>query len=105
LKTRSKKQEERVAKELGGVTTVGSGCFDFQPHDVMTEQFLCEVKYTGAKSFALNAQYLNSLHKEAMKDDKLMVLVLEFFDPPRGSYAVINYADFLAFKELLEDVH
>jgi hypothetical protein len=95
-------QEKRIAKDLDGRTTVGSGCFDFQPHDVKSNQFLAEAKYTGAKSFALNAAYLASLHVEAKKDGRLMVLVLDFVDPPRGSYAVINYADFLAFNEFME---
>jgi hypothetical protein len=103
VKKRSQKQEQKIAKELGGQTTVASGAFTFQPHDVMTNQFLIEAKYTGAKGYLLNAKYLQSLHDEAKKDGKLMTLILDFVDPPRGSYAIISYADFKAFNEILEE--
>jgi hypothetical protein len=101
--TRSKQQEKRIAKELAGQVVAGSGAFDFQPHDVITDQFLLEAKYTGAKSYSLNAKYLHQFSQEAKKDGKLMALVLDFVDPPRGSYAVITYADFKAFNEMLEE--
>ena len=74
-KKRSKKQERSIAKDVGGDTVIASGALPFWKHDVKSDDFLIEAKFTGAKSFALNARYLETLVDNSFFENRIPALV------------------------------
>jgi hypothetical protein len=99
---RSKKYETKVAKDIsGGFVQPASGALPYWKHDVRGDYWLVEHKYTEAKSFSIKKNYFEEVLKNAFKDDKLPVMIVEFPNKPELKLAVIRYADFLEFDKYL----
>lgn len=93
---RAGKRENRLAKELGGRTTVNSGAA-FHQNDVITDEVEIEDKTTTKGSFTLKADYLLEVEQKC-KVGKMPVLTVHF-ETTGEAYAVIKFAD---FKYLIE---
>jgi hypothetical protein len=99
---RSKKYETRVAKDItGGSVQPASGALPYWKNDVRGDFWLVEHKYTEAKSYSLKKQYFEEVLKNAFKDDRLPVVIVEFPNKPELKLAVIRYEDWLALDEYL----
>lgn len=96
----SKKQESKVAKELGGKRTSNSGATTFQKGDVTTEHFLIECKTTTCTekaSFSIKREWLDKNREEAFAMGKpYNALAFDYGDGKR--YYVI---DEKLFKQLV----
>jgi hypothetical protein len=90
---RSNKQEKKLAKKLGGNTTINSGA-TFSQNDVVSPIFEVEAKTTNKNSFALS---VNDLHKcqERCSHDRIPIMVIEF-EKLGSEYAVIELQTLLS---------
>lgn len=77
VKKKSQVQESRIAKELDGRTTPGSGAFDGLKGDVKTAEFLIEAKRTDKSSISVKKEWLEKIDKEAIDIGKKPALVIE----------------------------
>ena len=92
VKKRSRKQEEQIAKDLGGKPTIASGALYFQKADVRSDIFLCEAKFTDKDKYVLTLQTWEKIRKEALRDR--MRIPLMMIELPEVSLAVLNIDDF-----------
>ena len=76
-KKKSKTQETRVAKELGGRTQPGSGAFEHFKGDVKTPDYLMEAKRTDKNSITVKGEWLSKIDHEAINAGKKPALVIE----------------------------
>ena len=98
----SKKQENKVAKLLGGRVQPNSGATDFRKGDVVTKDMLieCKTSMTEKKSVAIQKEWLEKNQKEAFAMNKRKSAVcFDFGDDTR--YYVI---DEKTFKEMVEEL-
>ena len=99
----SKKQEKKIANDLhGGRVQIASGALPWWKNDVQSEEFLVEAKYTENKSYSLKRVDFEKLNLEAVKLDKIPVMVIEL--KPGLTMAVLRYEDFLAYDEMLSEM-
>jgi hypothetical protein len=63
---RATKQEERLAKLVGGKAQAGSGAVWSAKGDVKQEDYLFENKYTEKESFRLSVELWQEIEKKAM---------------------------------------
>lgn len=99
--TRSKDQERRVARDVGGSTTPASGAFWSHKGDVRSDEFLIEAKYTDRRSIAIRKEIWEKIRKEALIDGRTPVLALEVQD---RRLAVLDWEDFLALLAAARDL-
>lgn len=99
----SKKQETKIARDIGGSTVPGSGCFACFPHDVTSDMFLVEAKYTDAKSYSLKQQSWKELLKNSIKGGKLPVFVIDFRMYGGDRLAVIRWEEFMDYLNRLRE--
>ena len=92
-KKKSKKQEERIAKQIGGKTVIASGALWSCKADVRNDKYLVEAKYTDTNYYTLNVRTWNKIAQEAIKDG-LRVPVM-CIDIKKKSYAVLRVDDFI----------
>lgn len=90
--TRSRQQEERAAKRLGGERTSGSGNGWADKGDVKSSTLLIECKRTDKKQFTLRLAEVRLARAQALAVGKMPVLQVEM-----GSerLAVISWEDLL----------
>lgn len=101
---KSRKLEEKTAKDFqGGRATINSGSIPFWKHDIHSDKFVLEHKYTDSKSYSIKKVYMSSVIEEAFKLGKLPALVVEFTDRPELKLAVIRYEDLVALDRYLND--
>lgn len=93
IKSKSKKQESRIAKQIQGKVTPASGGKWFCKADVRNDKYLVEAKYTDTNYYTLNVRTWNKIAKEAIKDG-LRVPVM-CIDIKKKSYAVLRVDDFI----------
>jgi hypothetical protein len=76
---KSRKQEDRVAKGVGGRRQPGSGALPNPAFkgDVRHDSFLVETKRTDAKSISVKAAWLIKIEAEARMLDKIPALSIE----------------------------
>jgi Holliday junction resolvase len=77
--SRWERAELRVADELGGKLVRGSGR-GARKGDVITDEYLVEVKETGRPFFDVTENMLLKIHQEAMLHERTPVLAIEFHD-------------------------
>ena len=65
---RSRRQEQKTAKETDGRTTPASGSRWHQKADVRSDKFLIECKTTAKDSYRLTAKTWEKIYKEALRD-------------------------------------
>lgn len=93
---RSRGQEQRVAKLVGGKVQPGSGCHWSRPNDVRTVGKLWEMKRTDTKSITVKLSDLESVRERAILNGDNPVMHLEF---GTRRYVVIPEDDYLAYLE------
>lgn len=99
----SKKQETRVAKELGGKRTPNSGATPWVKGDVLTDRFLIECKTATSEkqTFSVPKKWLKALPEEAFADGKdYWSLAFDYGDG--NEYYIIDKKLFKRFKEFIE---
>jgi len=79
---KSKNQEKRLAKKLGGQRQKGSGSQPYSKGDVRTVELLTEAKRTDKKSISIKVQYLDKITKEATSYDCVPAVAIAFEDTP-----------------------
>lgn len=81
-KKRSKHSERDLAEKLGGRVQIASGAinrFDLKA-DVVSEEFLCDDKVCGGKSFSITLKLWKKLSKEAWMNDKRPLMRINFVE-------------------------
>lgn len=99
----SKRQENKVAKQLDGKRTANSGATPFQKGDVMLDDWLieCKTKFNVAKSFSIKREWLDKNKEEAFAMNKSHnALCFDYGNSDR--YYVIDEKTFKEFLELLK---
>lgn len=91
-RSRSGKQETKIAKDLKGHTTVNSGA-TFGQNDVTTDYCEIEAKTTKHSSYTLKV-YDFEIAEKKTKIGKLPIFVIDF-EKDKKSLAVLNYQDLL----------
>lgn len=98
IKKKSKKQESKVAKEIGGKVTIASGALYFQKADIRSEEFLIEAKTTEKSFYSLNIQIWNKIEKEALRDNLRTPLMHIQTNDGKQQFVVMSYNTFLALE-------
>lgn len=101
--SKSRRQEKRLAKELNGFTTPGSGSGSMKG-DVRTTEDMVEAKTTSKTQFTLKLETLRKLEVEAAAVGKRPVLVIQIDDDSplfflHPEWVVLPKHDYLALKE------
>lgn len=101
----SSKQENKVAKSLGGRVTANSGATDFSKGDIRTSKFLleCKTKTTAAKQMAIHKEWILKNRQEAMFMGKPYSAVAFSFGPGEENYYIIDEELFIKLCEVLEN--
>lgn len=79
---KSMKQEDRLAKKLGGRRQKASGALPGNRGDVRMPELLAEAKRTDKKSISIKLSYLEKISKEAVSCDCVPAVAIEFGDTP-----------------------
>lgn len=91
------KQEDRIAKQVGGSVNAGSGAFD-RKGDVRSRFFSIEAKWTGKKSYILKAETLEKILGEALAEGRSPLLQIELNG---RCYAISEWDDALTYFPLV----
>jgi len=88
----SKRQEDAVAKSIGGRTTPNSGATMFAPGDVSNDKYLieCKTKMTHADSISIKKDWLLKLKEEAAFAGKEFEALFFNFGPDEENYVIIS---------------
>jgi Holliday junction resolvase len=100
--SRSRKQEQRIAKVTGGSRNAGSGNGWQRKHDVRSgghEGFLWEMKRTDKKQITIKASDLESVRKIAWQEGRTPVFHIELAG---RSYVLLEESDFLELSQPAE---
>ena len=97
VKKKSKKQEEKIAKDIGGRTTPGSGALWFSKADVRNDKYLIEAKFTDSNKYQLKYETWDKIKREAINDGlRIPVMQIEI----QGSqYALLRVDDLEALAQ------
>ena len=97
IKKKSKKQEEKIAKDIGGRTTPGSGALWFSKADVRNDKYLIEAKFTDSNKYQLKHKTWFKIKREAINDGlRIPVMQIEI----QGSqYALLRVDDLEALAQ------
>lgn len=87
---RSRQQEGRIAKDMGGRVTPGSGNGWATKNDVKTDTLSVEIKYTDAKSYSLKHADLQKAERQALLDGGREFAFIVGFGEKSGQRQVIN---------------
>ncbi|WP_369042201.1 hypothetical protein [Streptomyces sp. Midd1] len=96
----SRDQEKRLARQVGGVTTSGSGNGWAVKNDVRNNKWSIECKTTQASRFGLTNRDLLSAERNALFDMREMAFCIEMCG---RNWVVISVENFLRFLELEAD--
>ena len=102
----SSKQENIVAKDIGGKTTSNSGATPFDKGDISTDKFLieCKTKTSNSDSISIKKEWLEKLKDEALFMKKEHEALIFNFGPDSKNYAIIDIELFNLLKEYLNEV-
>lgn len=95
------KQEKRVAKQVGGRTTIASGQTPIDKGDVRSDTVRVECKYTDKKSYTLKVDDLVKVAAQST-GDQIPLFYIEFRENGEAYY-VVPEAWFLQLLERFED--
>ena len=103
----SKKQENAIAKVIGGKPTPNSGARPYQKGDVSTSghgdnSWLIEAKTctTAKQSFAIKKEWLEMIKKESLEAGKMNYALAFSFGPNQPNYYILSEQK---FKELFDE--
>jgi hypothetical protein len=101
IRIKSDKQEDRLAKMLGGLVNPGSGSGWRKRQDVRSPGYLWEMKRTdNIKSISIRVDALEQLRKHALLDDRIPAMHIEIGN---RKYVLLHEDDFLEISGL-EDI-
>lgn len=88
----SKKQEDAIAKKLGGQRVKNSGATAWQKGDVHLDKWLLEAKTktTSSKSISIQKEWLEKNVKEALFQGKPYTALAFNFGPDEKNYYIID---------------
>ena len=100
----SHRQEQQVAKAVGGKTVPNSGAIKFVAGDVTTDLFLLECKtcMTDKQSFSIKEEWLNKNKEEAFAVGKDYSALVFNFGPDKPNYYIIDEKLFKRLNKFLE---
>ena len=100
----SKKQENKVAKEVNGRRTANSGATTFQKGDVVADDFLieCKTTTTSKSSFSIKREWIEKNEEEAFAMGKTHSVIAFSFGESEPNYYVLNEKQFKEYVELLK---
>ena len=81
-KKKSMKQEDRLAKKLGGIRQKASGAIAGSRGDVRIPELLIEAKRTDKKSISIKVDYLENITNEAMAYGLIPAVSIELLNTP-----------------------
>ena len=97
VKKKSKKQEEKIAKDIGGRTTPASGALWFAKADVRNDKYLIEAKFTDSNKYQLKHKTWFKIKREAINDG-LRIPVMQI-DIQGSQYALLRVEDLDALAQ------
>lgn len=103
----SKRQENSVAKQVGGKRVANSGATPFRKGDVEAEDFLIECKTTTAiskASFSIKKEWLLKNREEAIGMGKHHTALAFQFGIDEPNYYIIDEKQFTEYVSLLKEV-
>lgn len=102
----SKKQENTVAKAVGGKTTSNSGATPYDKGDVRTDLFTieCKTKTSNADSITIKKEWLEKLKNESLYMKTKYEALIFNFGPDSKNYAVIDMTLFNVLQEFLKSI-
>lgn len=88
----SKKQEDTIAKKLGGQRIKNSGATPWQKGDIHLDKWLLEAKTktTASKSMSIQKEWLEKNVKEALFQGKPYTALAFNFGPDEQNYYIID---------------
>lgn len=97
----SKKQEDAVAKLIGGKTTPNSGATTYFKGDVKSTNWLLECKtcMQSKQSFSIKKEWLRGIQEDAKQQGKMNYALAFSYGPGQENYYIITEKK---FKEILE---
>ena len=103
-RTFSKKQEDAVAKAIGGHRTPNSGATPWTKSDVLSDKFAleCKTKTTHAESISIKKEWFEKQKQEAVFMGKPYSAVVFNFGPDEENHYII---DEYLFLELLNHLN
>ena len=101
----SKKQEDAIAKKLGGQRVKGSGSTPWQKGDVHLDKWLLEAKTktTSSKSMSIQKEWLEKNVKEALFQGKPYTALAFNFGPEEKNYYIIDEELFETLVDILNE--
>lgn len=94
----SQKQEQALARKLGGSVNSGSGNGWIRKSDVRTDNELWELKITSAKSYSLKDAELQQNINHALMDGRMPIFLVEF-KPTGNRYVIMDENDYMDLRE------
>lgn len=104
----SKKQESKVAQNLGGNRNLNSGATPFQPGDVSVDSLLlveCKTKTKDSDSMSIKKDWLEKNLQEAVFSGKKYSCVAFNFGPNQKNYYILGEDLFCEFLEYLKSIN
>lgn len=104
-RTYSKKQEDSIAKAVGGIRTKNSGATLFIKGDVLTRKWLLEAKTktTHTESFSIKKEWFKKNIEECLLMGKPYSAVVFNFGPGEKNHYIIDEDLFIRLCEVLEN--
>ena len=101
----SKKQEDAIAKKLGGQRVKNSGATAWQKGDVHLDKWLLEAKTktTSSKSISIQKEWLEKNIKEALFQGKPYTALAFNFGPDEKNYYIIDEELFETLVDILNE--
>ena len=101
----SKKQEDKVAKSLGGRRNLNSGATMFDKGDVSLDNWLleCKTKTTPSGSISIKKEWIQKNKEESLFMGKDYEAIVFSFGPGQENYYVIDENLFKILVEYLEN--
>ena len=93
VKKKSKAQENKVAKDIGGKTILASGALWFAKGDVRSKHFLIECKTTEKNFYPLSARTWEKIYLEATKDGLRIPVMCVTLEKTQKNLAVLRSED------------
>lgn len=102
----SERQENYIAKFLGGYVQPGSGNGKFKKSDVVVNDFLieCKTAMTPKTQFSVKKEWLEKLKSEALMNHKdVHALAFNFGGEEKNNYFVVDEQTFRTLKFAYDD--
>ena len=101
----SKKQEDKVAKTLGGKRNLNSGATMFSKGDVSLDDWLleCKTKTTPSESISIKKDWIQKNKEESLFMGKKHEAIVISFGPNQENYYLIDENLFKILVEYLEN--